>query len=74
MTNCPNCAAPVTGRTCEYCGTVLDTSSIAVLKVEADYLRASMMTKELYEAAIKAVSSSTMTVNEARARLGLKSI
>ena len=22
MTNCPNCGAPVTGRRCEYCGTV----------------------------------------------------
>ena len=20
-TNCPNCGAPITGRTCEYCGT-----------------------------------------------------
>ena len=22
MTNCPNCGAPITGRICEYCGTV----------------------------------------------------
>ena len=22
MTNCPNCGAPITGRVCEYCGTV----------------------------------------------------
>lgn len=21
-TNCPNCGAPITGRNCEYCGTV----------------------------------------------------
>lgn len=27
-TNCPNCAAPITGPKCEYCGTVFNLPEI----------------------------------------------
>lgn len=30
MTNCPNCGAPITGRRCEYCGTVFSENTTEI--------------------------------------------
>lgn len=36
MTNCPNCAAPITGPVCEYCGTVFNKPSVGTVVYTTD--------------------------------------
>lgn len=40
MTNCPNCGAPITKGTCEYCGTVfVDPYKEQIIQLEQEILR-----------------------------------
>ena len=40
MTNCPNCGAPITEGTCEYCGTVfVDPYKEQMIQLEQELLR-----------------------------------
>lgn len=40
MTNCPNCGAPITKETCEYCGTVfVDPYKEKKIQLEQEILR-----------------------------------
>ena len=40
MTNCPNCGAPITKGTCEYCGTVFaDPYNEQIIQLEQEILR-----------------------------------
>ena len=40
MTNCPNCGAPITKGTCEYCGTVFaDPYKEQIIQLEQEILR-----------------------------------
>ena len=79
MTNCPNCGAPITGRACEYCGTVFPGRQNVIkaktfLELENEYLKRNMAIEKLYEEAIfamRAYSSGTFTANEAREHIGL---
>lgn len=39
MTNCPNCGAPITKGTCEYCGTVfVDPYKEKIIQLEQEIL------------------------------------
>lgn len=72
QTNCHNCGAPITGSTCEYCGTrfnirVVDTEiENAKLSLELSALKAA----EAHDAAY-AVMLGFISPNEARRRVEL---
>ena len=79
MTNCPNCGAPITGSTCEYCGTVFprryhSDDEYTLLEAKNKCLEDQKVIKELYDSAIfamRAYSSGIFTENEARKHIGL---
>ena len=79
MKNCPNCGAPITSSTCEYCGTVFPEMQDTIkaktfLELENEYLKRNMAIEKLYEQAIfamRAYSSGIFTANEAREYIGL---
>ena len=57
MTNCPNCGAPITGPSCEYCGTrfVNADSKLELLKLKIEALENVCKMQELYRTAIAAM-------------------
>ena len=77
MTNCPNCGAPVTVATCEYCGTIFprqhSDEARTLLELKQEHLQQNMVIKQLYEDAIfamRAYSSGIFTRHEAREIFG----
>lgn len=64
MTNCPNCAAPITGPRCEYCDTVfgeyadsryVPREEFDLLRAKTAYLKDYYSIQQLYADAIKAM-------------------
>ena len=59
MTNCPNCAAPLKGGRCEYCGTQVEPPRRVLvpencgsfLEITADCIQIGVITKEMADAA-----------------------
>lgn len=62
QTNCHNCGAPITGSTCEYCGTRFN------IRVAEEPVTFSISISEMNAAL---VSAGILTFNEARRRVGL---
>lgn len=66
ITNCPNCGAPITGRQCEYCGTMFSFSE-AKLCSQNDILG-------MHKNAERLLASGVITANEARELCGFDRI
>lgn len=64
ITNCPNCGAPITGRQCEYCGTMFSAPKLCS---QDDILG-------MHKNAERLLASGVITANEARELCGLNRI
>ncbi len=79
--NCPNCAAPIVGPVCEYCGTTFpwyrSSAEYELLKAKTCVIQEQDIVKTLYNEAIfamRAYGSGLITYNEAREMVGFDPI